>query len=72
MIPFIFIDSELYIDFRTLTQMASVSRSTLYRNLIKAVPRRNFGNKKLILYRDILLHPVLSKLINRDEVSTDI
>jgi len=72
MIPFIFIDSELYIDFRTLTQMASVSRSTLYRNLIKAVPRRKFGNKKLILYKDILVHPKLSKLIDKDGVPDNI
>jgi len=72
MIPFIFIDSELYIDFRTLTQMASVSRSTLYRNLIKAVPQKKFGNKKLILYKDILVHPKLSKLIAKDGVPNDI
>lgn len=74
MTPFIFIDNELYVDFSTLTHLTShsISRSSLYRRIITAVPRKNFGNKKLILYRDILLHPVLSKLIDRNEVSNDI
>jgi len=74
MIPFTYIDNQLYIDFRTLNQLTShsISRSSLYRRIIKAVPRRNFGNKKLILFRDILVHPVLSKLIDRCDVSNDI
>lgn len=72
MIPFIFLDSELYVDFRTLTNMASVSLSTLYRRLIRNVPRKTFGNKKLILYSDILSNPKFSKLIDHDGESTNI
>ncbi len=72
MIPFIFIDSELYIDFSTLTQLTSLSRSTLYRRLICSIPRRNFGNKKLILYRDLLTHPTLAKIIDKDGIPNDI
>jgi hypothetical protein len=72
MIPFIFLDSELYVDFRTLTNMASVSRSTLYRRLIRNVPRKTFGNKKLILYSDILSNPKLSKIISSDGEPTNI
>jgi hypothetical protein len=72
MIPFIFIDNELFVDFRTLTNMTSVSRSTLYRRLIRNVPRKNLGNKKLILYRDILANPILSKIIDKDGVPVNI
>lgn len=72
MIPFIFIDSELYIDFRTLTQISPLSRSTLYRRLINSVPRTKLGNKKLIKYKDVLQHPVLSKLIDKNGETNDI
>ena len=75
MIPFIFLESELFVDFRTLTNMAQlqgVSRSTLYRRLIRTVPRKKFGNKKLILYRDILANPILSKIIDKDGVPVNI
>jgi hypothetical protein len=72
MIPFIFLESELYVDFRTLTNMASVSRSTLYRRLISTVPRKSFGNKKLILYKDILSNPKLSIIIEKDGAPANI
>ena len=52
--------------------MASVSRSTLYRRLIRNVPRKKYGNKKLVLYKDILTNPILSKIINNHELPANI
>ena len=72
MISFIFLESELYVDFRTLTELTSVSRSTLYRRLIRNVPRKKYGNKKLVLYKDILTNPILSKIIDKHELPANI
>lgn len=73
MIPLIVLGDELYVEFRVLTSLASktVSRSTLHRRLVRSVNRKTYGNKKLVLYRDILTHPVLSKIIDKHDLHLD-
>ena len=72
MIPIIVFENELYVEFRVLTSLTSKSRSTLYRRLVRSVSRRTYGNKKLVLYKDILTNPILSKIINKHDLHTNL
>ena len=72
MIPIIVFENELYVEFRVLTSLTSKSRSTLYRRLVRSVSRRTYGNKKLVLYKDILTNPILSKIINKHDLHSNL
>jgi hypothetical protein len=69
MLPFIYLDGEIFIEFSVLTEMInSMSRSSIYRRIVNSFQRRTYKNRKLIRYRDLLEHPVLSKEVRKHEI----
>ena len=70
MLTMYFINDDVFLDFRTLTEIVSgsLSESTLYRKLTKTCERQKYRNRMLFRYRDLLENPYISKEIRQYEL----